>query len=130
MQPIEYVTITSENLLVKFWHTIHIEYVLILESKDWLLKYVRLSVVALVHLPLFHLNLSLRRIDISLDMLPTFGFDFTLTNCFKGDYLRNNKSSDVKNLRCFPRCRDACKGGHSEKGFCGNAVKGVLKIVG
>eukprot|EP00924_Labyrinthula_sp_SR-Ha-C_P014575 snap_masked-scaffold_34-processed-gene-1.63-mRNA-1 protein AED:1.00 eAED:1.00 QI:0/0/0/0/1/1/3/0/736 len=40
-------------------------------------------------------------------------------NTFKEVYQRNNKSSAVKNLRCFPECRP---NGHCAQGFCGNAV--------
>lgn len=37
---------------------------------------------------------------------------------WKPEYQRNNKQSGVKNLRCFPYCRDE----HRDHGFCGRAV--------
>ncbi|TMW55290.1 hypothetical protein Poli38472_013181 [Pythium oligandrum] len=44
---------------------------------------------------------------------------FVHTQCdqalFKAEYLRSNKASGHKNLRCFPHC---C-GGHNPKSFCG-----------
>lgn len=57
-----------------------------------------------------------------------FAFDERCT--FDREYLRNNKSTDAKNLRCFPRCKDEAKGGHSDRGFCGNNITGHLHIFG
>ncbi|KAF4031929.1 hypothetical protein GN244_ATG16208 [Phytophthora infestans] len=37
---------------------------------------------------------------------------------FTGEYLRSNKASGHKNLRCFPHC---C-GGHNPKSFCGSGL--------
>eukprot|EP00924_Labyrinthula_sp_SR-Ha-C_P014616 snap_masked-scaffold_34-processed-gene-3.27-mRNA-1 protein AED:1.00 eAED:1.00 QI:0/0/0/0/1/1/2/0/805 len=42
-------------------------------------------------------------------------------------YRRNNKSSTTKNLRCFPGCKPA---GHSQYGFCGNAVRVRVEVNG
>jgi hypothetical protein len=38
---------------------------------------------------------------------------------FHKHYLRNNRGSGRKNIRCFPRC---CEDGHVTRGFCGSAV--------
>jgi hypothetical protein len=38
-------------------------------------------------------------------------------------YLRNNKSSEVKRLRCFPSCNPV---GHKAQGFCGSIIKAVI----
>jgi len=40
-------------------------------------------------------------------------------------YRRNNKSNGVRNLLCFPKC---CDTEHSEKGWCGNEITGILRI--
>ena len=39
---------------------------------------------------------------------------------FRDHYVRNNRSKGQKNLRCFPSCNSK---GHSDHGFCGNAMK-------
>jgi hypothetical protein len=39
---------------------------------------------------------------------------------FNPMYARNHKSKTKKNMRCFPHCN---LGGHSKRGFCGNAVR-------
>jgi hypothetical protein len=36
-----------------------------------------------------------------------------------GQYVRNNKSAEQKNLRCFPSCGE---GGHCRLGFCGTPI--------
>ena len=38
---------------------------------------------------------------------------------FGCQYLRNNRSTGQKSLRCFPRC---CDQGHKAQGFCGSPV--------
>lgn len=40
-------------------------------------------------------------------------------------YLRNNKSSQIKRLRCFPSCNPT---GHKAQGFCGSSVKVTLRF--
>ncbi len=40
-------------------------------------------------------------------------------------YLRNNKSSQIKRLRCFPSCNPT---GHKAQGFCGSVVKATLRF--
>uniref|UniRef100_A0A7S3PCQ6 Uncharacterized protein n=1 Tax=Aplanochytrium stocchinoi TaxID=215587 RepID=A0A7S3PCQ6_9STRA len=40
------------------------------------------------------------------------------------DYKRNNKNNGVKNLRCFPYCREPQ---HRDSGFCGQPVRITLK---
>ena len=39
---------------------------------------------------------------------------------FKTHYVRNNRRSTEKNLRCFPCCN---KDGHVSQGFCGRGMK-------
>ena len=41
---------------------------------------------------------------------------------FQSTYTRNNKSSERKNIRCFPHC---CGDGHRERSFCGSALTAV-----
>ena len=40
-------------------------------------------------------------------------------------YLRNNKSSQIKRLRCFPSCNPT---GHKAQGFCGSAVRTTIRF--
>ena len=40
-------------------------------------------------------------------------------------YLRNNRSSGQKSLRCFPRC---CDRGHQAQGFCGTPIYAVATL--
>jgi hypothetical protein len=50
------------------------------------------------------------------EVLPTL---ITLVKPFSPVYARNHKSKTKKNMRCFPHCNP---GGHSIRGFCGDAV--------
>jgi hypothetical protein len=38
-------------------------------------------------------------------------------------YIRNNRGSGRKNLRCFPKCSNM---GHVDRGFCGNDIAVVV----
>ena len=38
-------------------------------------------------------------------------------------YIRNNRGSGRKNLRCFPKCSNM---GHIDRGFCGNEIHVVV----
>ena len=44
---------------------------------------------------------------------------------FKDSYLRNNRTSGQKSLRCFPQC---CERGHVASGFCGSSLQIVMRI--
>lgn len=44
---------------------------------------------------------------------------------FDGEYLRNNKSNGMKNLRCFPVCSP---NEHNQCGFCGSGVLVRIKF--
>ena len=46
----------------------------------------------------------------------------TFISSFRSHYLRNNRGSGKKNIRCFPRCTRRGPGGHVSKGFCGNLI--------
>lgn len=43
----------------------------------------------------------------------------------KNSYERNNRSNQMKALRCFPLCKST---GHSAVGFCGSSLKTILEV--
>ena len=56
-------------------------------------------------------------------------FSMTFKQQFKKEYLRNNKNNGTKNIRCFPQCSFDSGGEkflHSEKSFCGQALKATV----
>jgi hypothetical protein len=57
----------------------------------------------------------------------SLSFEFDASNDFQPGYLRNNKSTASKNLRCFPSCSHM---GHQERGFCGRSITGSLTVAG
>jgi hypothetical protein len=60
----------------------------------------------------------------SLDIL-----EMEYHNRFEGEYLRNNKSKAIKNIRCFPSC---CQNGtrHIASGFCGSSIRTTMILKG
>ena len=50
---------------------------------------------------------------------PGCSLECTNSDIFMGGYMRNNKRTGQKNLRCFPCCR---RDGHNTASYCGRAV--------
>ena len=51
--------------------------------------------------------------------------DLSFTKPFSVSYLRNNRSSGQKSLRCFPQCTEK---GHIASGFCGDHLEATATI--
>lgn len=65
--------------------------------------------------------------DITYDCLDIQVMEYH--NKFEAEYLRNNKSKTVKNIRCFPSC---CQNGmtHIKSGFCGSSIRNTMVLKG
>ena len=63
---------------------------------------------------------------INSSLCPGVAFNFLQKDSFCRKYYRNNRASGIKNIRCFPACREQC---HTDQGYCGRAVKVEISSV-
>ena len=57
-------------------------------------------------------------------LFPKDGVGIAFVSKFKTHYIRNNRGSGKKNIRCFPACSSEL---HVNRGFCGNKIHVKIK---